>query len=220
MKNIWVCDRWQYMVWEIEPHQETTHTHFEREEHVANLVETHYDAAGYDAFHAAASKILNNYLKNQPLSINMVLRALTRFGTQNRKGYAKYFNTDNPNLTRTPMYTIVYHKPYAEFYSKHKEEFINKMIENIKYAVGKELTKDEEQKLRRGLELAFEYGRKFHDIFKKIDENRYHNIGSTSKMYKEAGFHSIQYAEKTLGVDFLEEVGDIILELNRLFTGF
>lgn len=197
-----------------------THTNSESGEHFANFVEKHYDAAGYDALHTAASRILYNYLKEQPLSINMVLWTLTRFGTRNGKGYVRDYNPDNPDLTKIPLHTIVYHKPCAEFYSKHKDEFINKIIENIKYATGKELTKGEEQKLRRGLELAFEYGKRLHDTFKRADEQKYHEIGKMSEQYWKAGFHSVQYAEKALGVDFLEEIGDIVLELNRLFPGF
>ncbi|ASJ09627.1 hypothetical protein A3L11_10440 [Thermococcus siculi] len=152
--------------------------------------------------------------------VETTLHILQSFGKENDREFVKAFDPDDPKLENHHQHILVYYPKYEDFYRNHKEEFANRATESIERILGRKLTSEERQKLRRAFELAVEYGKRFHDIFRGIDENRYHMVAESAKVHRTEGFKAIEYAEKTLGVDLLEKVGDIILELNKLFPEF
>ena len=85
--------------------------------------------------------------------------------------------------------------------------------------LGRKLTSDERRKLERAFELALEYGKRFHDIYRGVGEDVYDRTAAAAEAHRTEGYRSVEYAEKTLGIDFLEKVGDIILEINRIIPG-
>ncbi|EHR79359.1 hypothetical protein OCC_07666 [Thermococcus litoralis DSM 5473] len=152
--------------------------------------------------------------------VETTLHILQSFGKENDREFVKEFSPDNPKLENYHQHILVYYPKYEDFYRNHKEEFANRATESIERILGRKLTSEERQKLRRAFELAAEYGKRFHDMFRGVDESMYHMVAESAEVHRTEGFKAIEYAEKTLGVDLLEKVGDTILELNKLFPGF
>ncbi|WP_457751098.1 hypothetical protein, partial [Thermococcus sp.] len=120
-----------------------------------NVVEKHYDAAGYDALYAVGKEILRKITKSRDPE-GIILHLLHSFGKENSKAYVKDTNPDDPNLTDHNPYVIVHHKQYEEFYSQHKEEFARRAADTVERLLGRKLTSEERRKVERAFKLAVE----------------------------------------------------------------